>query len=204
MSSNGLSPVCFGLQMLLYGVPLHVLLPTFPANKRRGSDQYAESRKYLSASAGEQCRTSGTIGGRSNGSQFTECKGPSASKILCTHPYMKCSSSGPIWGEISSIRYDHSISKLRSTPQTAEDLFQHVFSQANLYVNIYTFISSNSVLYQGLQHRTYASLPDFTSYRKSLIYYNAFGLRLRFWFTTTPSFTTSFTTTSWSPTTRDS
>ena len=129
ISSNGLPRLCFGLRMLLYGVPFHALLPIFPANKRRGSDQYAESRRTSSAGS-EQCRTSRTGGGGLNGSQFTEYRCPSASKILLGLPCMKCSPSAHIKWKISSIRYDHSNSDLRSMPLIAEDLSQHVFDQA--------------------------------------------------------------------------
>ena len=77
--------LCFGLRMLLYRVPFYALLPKFPANKRRGSDQYAESRRYLSA-GGKQCRTCGTTGGGLNGSQLTQYKGPSAFKKYAPIP----------------------------------------------------------------------------------------------------------------------
>ena len=74
----------------------------FPANKRRDSDQYAESRRKLSA-AGKQYRTSGTIGSGLDGSQFPEYGYPSASKILWGLARTECSYFDPFYGKISSL-----------------------------------------------------------------------------------------------------
>ena len=95
MSSNGGFCVCHGVRVLLYGLPSLAVLPISPANKRRDSDQYAESRRNLSAD-GEQCRTSGTIGGGLNGSQCPAHRCPGPSEILWALPCMKCSSFGPV------------------------------------------------------------------------------------------------------------
>ena len=53
--------------LLLYGPSSPTVLPISPANERRESDQYAESREDLSAD-GKHCRTSGTVGDGFNGS----------------------------------------------------------------------------------------------------------------------------------------
>ena len=66
------------MMFLLYGPSSVTMLPIYPANERRDSDQYAESRENLSADGGHcktsvtvgdgHCRTSGTVGDGFNGS----------------------------------------------------------------------------------------------------------------------------------------
>ena len=55
------------MMFLLYGPSSLTVIPIYPANERRDSDQYAETRENLSADGGH-CRTSGTVGDGFNGS----------------------------------------------------------------------------------------------------------------------------------------
>ena len=155
--------------MLLYGFLSLAVLPVSPANNSRDSDQYAESRRNLTA-GGHQCRTSGTPGGGLNGSQFPAHRCPGASEKLWTLPCMKYSYFDPVGGKIFFYLYDHTKSNLRSIPIIARKLFQHVYDQDNQYKHGHTLPSSNSGSYQGFKHKTHALLPIFTTYTTRLVY----------------------------------
>ena len=115
---------------LLNGLSFPLMLPIYPANERRDSDQYAESREHLPADGGH-CRTSGIVGNGFNGSYLLHTDVHTPLETIWIMPRKTCSYSRPVQGMIASILQLIQQDKPAIDAPTAEDMFQGASGQAN-------------------------------------------------------------------------